>query len=306
MVHMGRLGVIQSPIDGPSSPFLGPTLSRGLRVAAINLLEAGMKTRHSWQQKSPDSVGENTTLVYFKFPLGCRTDGEPAVGSVRGLGKDLVAMGAMIDCLEKTFGNNLIATTIAESHILVAIQLDRGDALFSGPTLWESTQRLAADLESNVSTGLPRPHAIALRDDTLLPLLKQIAKACRTGDVSPPILTEESGEHKMPVLDPQVFDQPESSKRKEVTGSFRVTGGCLTKRGGMSLKLDHDALWVDLDSAMEREASAWTLATLQDGVWIDGSVIRLANGNWEFQEGAGIVSRPTLLMDGSAVDVLSK
>lgn len=256
-----------------------------------------MGARRSRAKVPSDSAGENIAVNYFKFPLDCRRDGESVDSSARGVGKDLIAIGAMIDSIERTFGSAVIATSVTDLCILVSVRVDRGDALFGGPTLWECAQRTSRELDANVATGAPKPHGMALYNDTLVPLFKQISKSCRTSEVPAPLLIDDAGEHTMPVLDPQSFDQPESSKPKELSGSFRVTGGCLSKGGSISLKLDHDSLWVELESAVERLASTWTLTTLRDGVWIDGKVIRLANGIWQLQEGAKVVTHPALLVD---------
>lgn len=265
-----------------------------------------MKTGR-WRVKEPsDGMGGSATVNYFKFPLGCRRDGESTVGSARGLGRDLVTVGVMVDCLEKKFGRDVIATTIADSYILVAIRTHRGDALFSGPSLWEAVQRTSEELDANVATGEPKPYGVALHDDTLVPFLKQISKSCRTGEVPSPILADDAGEHPMPVLDPQCFDQPEPLKSRVLSGTFRVTGICVGKDGTISLKLDHDSLWVQVEPAVERLASTWTLTIVRDGVWIDGKAIRLTSGIWQLQAGAKVVTHPALLADEEAVAEASK
>ncbi len=265
-----------------------------------------MGAKRSWTGEPSRVSNENTPTSYFKFPLSCHRDGESVDARSRHLGRELVLIGAMINSLEKTFGSAVVATSIADSYILVTIRVDHREGLFSGPTIWENVQQTSRELDANVATGAPRPHRVALHDDTLLLLLKQISKNCRTGEVSPPILVDEAGDHTMPVLDPQVFDEPSSSKAKELVDSFQVTGGCLSKSGRVSLKLDHDSVWAELNFALEEEASGWTLAALQNGVWIDGKVVQHDNGIWQLQDGAKVVTHPTLLMDDASVDEATK
>lgn len=233
-----------------------------------------MKTRRSLAQKQAEGVDEKTQVIYIKFPLGDHHGSDSDGGSRVGIGKTLVATGAMVAALEKTFGRDVLGTTFSDEFIWVALRVNHGDALFRGPTLRERLERSSRELPANVATGAPKPHRIALTDDTLVPLLKQITKSCHSGSVPPPILVDADGEYAIPVLDPQAYDEPEPSSAKELSRTFRVTGSCLGKDGVMSAKLDHDSLWVRVEPAIESLATRWTIATFREGRlgrWQSGS-----------------------------------
>jgi hypothetical protein len=265
-----------------------------------------MKTRRLLAHKQAEGVDENTLVNYIKFPLGIHHGSDPGCGSRVGIGKTLVATGGMVAALEKTFGRDVLGTTFSDDSIVVAVQVGHGDALFRGPTLRESLERSCRELPANVSTGAPKPHGVALTDDTLVPWLKQVTKSCHTGSVPPPILVDADGEYAIPVLDPQAYDEPEPSSAKELSRTFRVTGSCLGKDGVMSAKLDHDSLWVRVEPAIESLATSWTIATFREGVWVDGKVVQLANGNWQLQDGARVVSHPALPLEDAGADEATK
>lgn len=250
------------------------------------------KPRNSKPQKTkPASEAKEspTETVCFEFPIEWGDASHDARHDAGGTCKRLIAIGKMIGSIIQVFGDGVGVPSATHSGITIPVQVPtKAQQLVPHPTLCENFERTAQELRDNVTKGLLRPHAVALSDQTLVPILKAIADNQVTGE-APPVLVDTSGRHEVPVLDSQDFDEPLEQEASTQTGTFPICGVRIGSTRDV-LILSSGGLAIRADGAYALKILRWNLQVIYDGAWAEGRIDRGDDRVWELQAGAKLVT----------------
>lgn len=178
------------------------------------------------------------------------------------------------------------------------IRLRTTGKMFACSGLYQGLEATARGLETNVMRPKPLRHAAFLQDTSLVALLEMSA---RYHDAVEAVLADQDGEHLIPVLADQCFDQPAESRTHEFSGVQQVTGFDIDKpMGGVVLLLNHGSVRASLTPEIAEEVRSLMVSELLKGVHIEGRWIRTDDGGWQTQPGARLVfQRELALADAS-------
>lgn len=172
--------------------------------------------------------------------------------------------------------------------------------MFTGSGLHQGIEATARALEANVMRPKPLRHAAFLRDTSLVALLEMSA---RYHDAVEAVLADQDGEHPVPVLADQCFDQPIENRTREFSGSRQITGFDLDKSTGRTmLRLNHGSVCALPTPAIAAEMRPLTIATFEKGVNIDGHWVCTEDNEWQTQPGARFVFQREFLFTGADPD----
>lgn len=247
------------------------------------------------RSKLPDAVDK--AFARFNFPL-LMPPARGGVGdAVKRTGARLVGIGRMVEALGKAFPQGAKEPSVTQYAISITVQLERTFGLFTGHSVSEILDLTAKQLQANVDSGDPKPHTQALTHKEFVPLLKLVSQYHQEGDPAPGV-SDETGEHLIPILDQQDFDEPPAEDVREQSDTFQAHGIRITSKGVVELLFSSSFLAVRVGNTTEKQALAWPCSTFRNGVFVEGTITRDDDNVWHLKDGAKVVFCDSLPQDG--------